>query len=392
MNFVSQKFRTLDSRKIIELIFFFVIFSLLVLLRYHLYPFRSGDFNSFQAPWFEQIDVSSFHSAFVNLKSNYFPPYLYMLALLKWVGFAALPAVKLASGVGDILIFLLLFKLTKSFGSSNRKSMLTAFGILALPTVTMNSALWGQCDATYVAFLIGMICCVKLRRPCLAMLFFGVALAFKAQAVFLVPLIFLLYCEKQIRFSSLLMIPITHALCMLPSFFMGKSVQEVYGMFYQQANYYKLLELNAPSIYQFLPEINYEMQSAAGVASAAAIVLTVVLWIRSDTKLQSITSERLMAVAVFFSILCPFLLPKMHDRYFYLADVLSVAAFCISPSRGRFCVALLVQGGSLISYNAYFGEKSVPLTAAAFLMLVALALQSMLLFGKKENSELADPA
>ena len=52
-----------------------------------------------------------------------------------------------------------------------------------------------------------------------------------------------------------------------------------------------------------------------------------------------------------FAIAIPFLLPEMHDRYFYLADVLSIVAAFYFPR--MFYIAVGVQLCSLLSYAPY---------------------------------------
>ena len=69
----------------------------------------------------------------------------------------------------------------------------------------------------------------------------------------------------------------------------------------------------------------------------------------------------------------PFTLPGMHERYFFLADVLSVVPAFYRPR--LWYVPLLVQTSSLLAYEAYlFHAQSVPLPALAGLMLAALLI------------------
>ena len=76
----------------------------------------------------------------------------------------------------------------------------------------------------------------------------------------------------------------------------------------------------------------------------------------------------------------PFLLPYMHDRYYFLADVLTLAWACILPR--RFPVAALVQLCSLSAYFTYlrakytliltFGTHMFTMLGESLLMLAAL--------------------
>jgi hypothetical protein len=60
----------------------------------------------------------------------------------------------------------------------------------------------------------------------------------------------------------------------------------------------------------------------------------------------------------------PFFLPQMHERYFYLADVLTmVMAFCV---RRYWVVAIVVSACSLLCYAPFLlGRTIVPLPVVA---------------------------
>ena len=93
--------------------------------------------------------------------------------------------------------------------------------------------------------------------------------------------------------------------------------------------------------------------SAAGVAAAAVLVL-ILLWLgfRLGDRLDRRTCA---AVAVVLAIGIPFLLPHMHERYFFLADVLTLCWAC-SDIR-RLPSAVLVQASSAMSYRLYLRLK-----------------------------------
>lgn len=66
----------------------------------------------------------------------------------------------------------------------------------------------------------------------------------------------------------------------------------------------------------------------------------------------------LLAAAVVLAIGVPFLLPHMHERYFFLADVLALAWACAFP-RSAPC-ALLVELASLGAYVVVLRGKIYP--------------------------------
>jgi Gpi18-like mannosyltransferase len=95
-------------------------------------------------------------------------------------------------------------------------------------------------------------------------------------------------------------------------------------------------------------------------------------------------------LATMFVVLAPFFLPSMHERYFYLADVLSVVVAFHHPRR-LWPVPLLVQFASAFSYVPFLSQggpgsgetAAVPFWILALAMLAALALLAWDLFGAR---------
>ena len=97
-------------------------------------------------------------------------------------------------------------------------------------------------------------------------------------------------------------------------------------------------------------------------------------------------------IAYFFALLAPFVLPKMHERYFYLADAFACYFFVVKPK--KFYVALLSTFGSLTGYINYlfdftwFRDDNTTLRIGALMILLALILTGYdLLFPKEQKSK-----
>jgi Gpi18-like mannosyltransferase len=87
-------------------------------------------------------------------------------------------------------------------------------------------------------------------------------------------------------------------------------------------------------------------------------------------------ATRIVTASAVFAIGVPFVLPGMHERYFYLADVLTVVLAFYRPR--LWFVPLLVQTASLLSYLPFlFWQQPhgplVDLRVLATLMLAAAA-------------------
>ena len=164
---------------------------------------------------------------------------------------------------------------------------------------------------------------------------------------------------------------------------LGKPLGDILGVYFgQAAEYSGYLNLNAPNMYALIPhgaEVNTALAARLGILAAfalAAAVLAALLVFRRQAD-----DRALLAAAVVLAIGVPFLLPHMHERYFFLADVLALAWTCAFP-RSAPC-ALLVELASLGAYVVVLRGKFTlavsldgrlfPMLCEALLMLAGLA-------------------
>ena len=115
---------------------------------------------------------------------------LYLLALLTYTPLGPLIGIKLISVPFDLVLGYFTYRIVRLRYPHGWVPTVAAAVVLFLPTVVLNSALWGQIDATYTSLALGGLYFVLRRRPWLACIFFGLALSFKLQVVFLFP-----YCS-----------------------------------------------------------------------------------------------------------------------------------------------------------------------------------------------------
>ncbi|MBR7551335.1 hypothetical protein KC220_22605, partial [Mycobacterium tuberculosis] len=66
-----------------------------------------------------------------------------------------------------------------------------------------------------------------------------------------------------------------------------------------------------------------------GIALAVGVVLAFLGW--SLWKKPAVTPASLLVVATASAAIVPFLIPAMHDRYFYTVEILSVVAAFFLP-------------------------------------------------------------
>jgi Gpi18-like mannosyltransferase len=342
-------------------------------LRYTLLDFKSVDYYSSLKPWYLTLRSQGF-SAFATGFSNYNPPYLYLLYMV--VRFLPrLPmvvAVKLPAIAADLVCaWLVLLLVRLKFPNRPSLPLLAAGAILFAPTVVLNSSFWGQADSLVALGLLGAIYFLARGRPVWAMIFYGVALAFKLQAVFLAPVIVALALRRLIPWKALLVIPLVLLLALVPALIAGRPIVDLLGIYASQTSQYEYISMNAYTAYTWLPGskqvFNLFLGPATLMGGAVALGLCYLIY-KSPLKLKP---ELLIELALLATLLVPFFLPKMHERYFYAADVLSIVFAFVNPA--LFWVPIIVVGSSFASYQPFLFERDlIPLPVLTLAILIVI--------------------
>lgn len=304
---------------------------------------------------------------------NYTPPYLYLLALATLTSeiMAPVTAVKIISTVFDLYCAYMIYRIVQLKYRDGYLPVLAASVFFAAPTIVANTGIWGQADSTYTGFILTGLYLLLVRRPLPAVVFFGISLAFKPQAIFLAPFVLLMLLWKRIPWWSLATVPIVYALLMWPAVVLGRTWTEVLTLYSTQADSGKGFTHNAPNLYVFVPKTGFDRWIGPMVLLAIVIAIAWVLlsWRNSRTTEKA----EVLLLALVSVELVPFLLPNMHDRYFYLADTISIALAFMMPE--MWFVAVLFQLVSGLSYSIYLYSASADnLVLAAALNVITLAV------------------
>jgi Gpi18-like mannosyltransferase len=337
-----------------------IIFA--VTIRLVCVPNKSVDYKYFLDPWYDFI---ASHGGFRALKygfADYTPSYLYWLLIASTLlsGLPKILAIKLFAMTVDFICAFFTYKIVKLKYPVGRMANWAFLAVILSPTVIYNSSLWGQCDVIYTTGLIACIYFLSIHKQIPALISFGVALSFKLQGMFLAPLLLILLIKKRIFWFYLPIIPLVYIGAMLPAWIAGRPIKELLLVYFEQSNKYKELAKNVPNLYQWIPNNFYNIVVPIGLLlTVTAILLLAYLVYRS--KLE-ITQDRLIYLATISVFFMPYLLPKMHERYFYPTDILSIIfAFYFPQYRW---VAISVQLASFVSYLGtpiYIQLFSIPL-------------------------------
>lgn len=335
-----------------------------------LWPLFTPDMTAYLVPWLETIRTHGVGPAFAEPFSNYMPSYLYLLALFsplaEWLDPTSV--IKLLSVAGTIALALSVHRLLGALGAAQR--MQWAAAVLALPSVAFNALLMGQCDAIYVAACVMAVAMALERRHLAMFAWCGIAFAFKAQAVLVAPFFLALAIRRRVPFGYWLAAPAALLTMMLPALIAGWPPGDLATIYFRQAGTFSNeIARNAPNIWSLAGAISPEhapklfgLALAATLGGAAAYV----------ARMQVVRVDRagLVGMAALAALLTAGLLPRMHERYFMLADILILAFAIARGSRGAFALAALVQLGSTAAIVGYLG-LGIPMVAIGAVCMIA---------------------
>ena len=400
-----------------------MLFLLAVALRVSLYHVETSDYTVFLSQWYDFIQT---HGGFAALKyafSNYNTPYLSLLALTTYLPVPKLIAIITLSVVFDGVLGLFAYLILRLRYRRSYASVIGVLVILFAPTIFINSAAWGQSDAIYTAFCLGSLYFLLKERPAWACVFFGLAISFKLQAMFFLPVLLMLLLKRKLSMKYLALIPAVFLLMLAPAFIAGRDVWSLLTIYVGQITSAGVgggtvqfngrgsgqfngggigpfngngigrfngvgpggggfssssLTLNAPSFYQWLPASAPEYWKWVGIFLAVMFVVIMCFLIVASKK--QLTSAIILKVALVFALAIPFLLPEMHERYFYLADVLSIIYAFYFPR--YFFIAVIMQLCSLLSYAPYLLHTQIvnlAYVAVAVLVITIIAMTDLVL-------------
>lgn len=353
-----------------------LVIALAFAVRLSLVRYETSDYILYYRKWFDFV-VS--HGRFGALKyefSDLNAPYRYVVVLLSYSPFSPLASMKAFSVAFEVLVAFFTYRIVALRFGRTWTPFVAALVVFLLPTVVLNGSMWAQGDSIYAAFSLGALYFVLTRRPWWACIFFGLALAFKLQAIFLFPLLLVLVLLGRVPWRSLVAIPVVYLLLDVPALLAGAAPGKLLTVYVSATDVWTKLSMGAPSIWQFFRgEKGLDAMRTPGVLFAGALILACCMLVLLSRV--EFTDTRILLLGTVSAVLVPFVLPSMHDRYCYLADILSVILAFHLPRRTWY-VPLAIQFTSLLCYIAFLfwspeGGEPVDFRILAAIQLVTLA-------------------
>ena len=333
-------------------------------------PYQSGDYINFLLPWGNHLKLNGVWTGFTSRFADYNMPYLYLMGLLSLTPIPNLGAIKLLSILFDLFLAFLVYKFVskhtlKHFGNSKMAGLLAGVCILFSPTVILNGSVWAQCDSIFTFFCVLGVYYLAKKKDFLGAFYFSLGFCFKIQAMFLLPAIFIILCKRNpFKIFYLSLFPILYFIFALPAYFQGRSVPDLITIYGQQAGGYKNLNSGGIGFWAFftnngsLGDLTFQIipggpylqfnELFGGIATISAFSIMAIFTLLCIKYIKKITPELIISISLFSTLVFPYLLPRMHERYWFLADIFSIIYAWFNPK--QWYVAIIIN---LISFMAY---------------------------------------
>ena len=353
-----------------------VMVPLAFVLRYCCLTYETLDYIDWISNWLRQLrELGAWRGLGQEIWScNYNVPYLYFLALVTKIPIPDLLQVKLFSILFDVLMAFYVMRIAGLFTDSPARRLAAFIGVLWLPTVYLNGALWGQCDVIYASFAVLAVYLALSDRPGWSVAAIAVSVSFKLQGIFLLPMYMVFLIAGKIKVRHLFVFPAAYIATILPAVLAGRNFWELLTLYYNNTSTIgDGLNYNSSSMYALFDFYAMPTETAARIGIFLAFFLCAAVYVWLLIRREDISDRVLLEVCVLFCIAMPFLLPHMHDRYFFLADILTFALAVVAPV--MIPVPALVTFGSLLGYHAYLKQRFlVPMRWGGIAMALALLL------------------
>lgn len=341
-----------------------------LILAWSSWPLSDADMAWALLPWFAHIRAGGYPGAFAAPFSNYAPPYLYVLTLVSPLAalLSPLAVIKLVSVIGHGLLALAVRRLliALDYPHPARAAALVALA----PTLFINTALMAQCDAYWAAGVVAGLAAAVERRHAAMFVWLGLAVAFKLQAAFVGPFVLALGLSRGVPLRLWLLSPIAVLLTMVPAWLAGWPAMDLLTIYFRQAQWDIDVMLNAPNIWTLVEAIpGAKTLPLAALATVAAIGASLVYVIVFARRLRIDDDTVLLDAALLCALIVPGLLPRMHERYFLMADVLALVVLIVRPGTWR--SATYTQLGSGLALLAYMTGIAALASIGAAAMLAA---------------------
>ena len=329
------------------------VFILGLAVRWAVRNYVSDDATIFLLRWYDIVKENGGIKSLRQQVGDYTILYQFFIALFTYLPVEPLFNYKILSGIFDVFLVgisgLLVWKITDK---DRWKTFMVVAGLYLSPLVVFNSACWGQCDSIYTFFCIIALYMILEERYTLAFCAYGVAFAFKLQAIFMMPFVLLYYVRsKKFSVTKFIYITVMVLISGLPALVQGRGIGDIIWIYGNQVQEYSGgLVYNYPSFWNIFYDMEFpqyvDILSGAAMVMTVGVLLGIVIW--AVNRNMQMTKYNCIWMAMLLSYACVLFLPTMHERYGYLCEILALLIVVLDKK-----TVFLVLPMYLCSFFAY---------------------------------------
>ena len=338
-------------------------------LRYSYLPMLAADLKYMNSSWFEAIKAEGMAGILdPALEYTYSPFHLYvwMLTAALFGSFDTHLVLKMVSLLFEAGLVLAALGLMRTLMPEKEQKFQRFLGFTALwlsPVLIWNVAGWGQTDALFAVFAVLAVWMLMKDQPVWGLVWLGVSLAFKLQAIFLLPLFMMAYFCGRKRFSVLwfLLVPAILVVSGIPMVLVGESPLFAVNIYLGQTDLYSEITYNYPNLYGMMgdalkvDQMTLGMYSRVGLVLCVAAIGSVAAYMMSRSK--KLSNPTLVLLGAWCVLCCVFFLPRMHERYAIVGELLLVCWAVWSLKPKAFVYVVLSTLPTLSAYAEYLFKK-----------------------------------
>lgn len=245
-----------------DILLFLIVTCMAILARIPGLDYISEDMTDHLLPWAEQFRANPGFSAMRSQIGDYNILYQTLIVLICRLPGSMVYLYKYISIFCDFLLAVICGELVRKVkgGTAFCPAFAVTYAIvLFVPTVILNSAVWGQCDAMYTCVCILALAALYRRRYVASFIALGIAFALKLQTIFILPVYLYVYiCRRDFSLLHFFISIFTLWVTGIPAYLEGRSLLTVFQIYLNQVNEYPQLVMNSPSIWTlFFPGYAY---------------------------------------------------------------------------------------------------------------------------------------
>ena len=241
--------------------------------------------------------------------------------------------------------------------------------VVICPVVFLNSACWAQCDSIYIFFVFASLYAFLKEKYALMFVLYGLAFAFKLQAVFVLPFMLILYAaEKKFSVIHFLLAPLTFMAAALPGLLMGRSLSDPILIYASQTGKYNHIAMNYGSFWNCVIKMwrdgntDYADFKMAAVSFTVLLLCWLLFWVLKSGADMSV--YRLICLLHISVYTCVLFLPTMHDRYGYIYEITAIMLMFFNkkfffPGIGLILLSCMTYGWYL--FALYYSSLAISL-------------------------------